>query len=76
MTSRVTKTRVTKGWVLPTRLKPIAGTKQNHSPFRSRAHTHTHKMGETSFTRELTKQEIAEFREAFEMFDMDGGGMS
>lgn len=33
-------------------------------------------MGETSFTRELTKQEVAEFREAFEMFDMDGGGMS
>jgi hypothetical protein len=26
-------------------------------------------------TRELTKEEIAEFKEAFDMFDMDGGGM-
>jgi Ca2+-binding EF-hand superfamily protein len=25
-------------------------------------------------TRELTKEEIAEFKEAFDMFDMDGGG--
>jgi Ca2+-binding EF-hand superfamily protein len=33
-------------------------------------------MAETPFTRELTKQEVAEFREAFEMFDIDGGGMT
>lgn len=31
-------------------------------------------MTSTNFTRELTKQEIDEFREAFDMFDMDGGG--
>lgn len=31
-------------------------------------------MTSGSFTRELTKQEIQEFREAFDMFDMDSGG--
>ena len=31
-------------------------------------------MAEKELTRELTKEEIAEFKEAFEMFDMDGGG--
>jgi Ca2+-binding EF-hand superfamily protein len=31
-------------------------------------------MAEKELTRELTKEEIAEFREAFDMFDMDGGG--
>lgn len=29
---------------------------------------------ESSFTRDLSKIEIAEFREAFDMFDIDGGG--
>lgn len=29
---------------------------------------------EASFTRDLSKVEIAEFREAFDMFDIDGGG--
>jgi len=32
------------------------------------------KMAEKELTRELTKEEVAEFKEAFEMFDMDGGG--
>jgi Ca2+-binding EF-hand superfamily protein len=31
-------------------------------------------MPETVLTRDLTKEEIAEFREAFDMFDIDGGG--
>jgi hypothetical protein len=31
-------------------------------------------MTETLLTREPTKEEVAEFREAFDMFDMDGGG--
>jgi len=31
-------------------------------------------MAEKELTRELTKEEVAEFKEAFEMFDMDGGG--
>jgi hypothetical protein len=31
-------------------------------------------MAETHLTRELTKEEIAEFKEAFDMFDIDHGG--
>jgi hypothetical protein len=31
-------------------------------------------MEENSLTRELTKEELAEFRSAFDMFDIDGGG--
>ena len=31
-------------------------------------------MEEHSLTRELTKEELAEFRSAFDMFDIDGGG--
>jgi Ca2+-binding EF-hand superfamily protein len=30
--------------------------------------------GENQLTRELTKEELAEFRSAFDMFDIDGGG--
>lgn len=29
---------------------------------------------ETVLTRDLTKEEIAEFKQAFDMFDIDGGG--
>jgi Ca2+-binding EF-hand superfamily protein len=29
---------------------------------------------ESDFTRDLSNDEIAEFREAFDMFDLDGGG--
>jgi hypothetical protein len=32
-------------------------------------------MAESQLTRELTKEELAEFRSAFDMFDIDGGGM-
>jgi len=32
------------------------------------------KMAEKELTRDLTKEEIAEFKEAFEMFDIDGNG--
>lgn len=32
-------------------------------------------MPETVLTRDLTKEEVAEFKEAFDMFDIDGGGM-
>ena len=31
-------------------------------------------MAETVLTRDLTKEEVAEFKEAFDMFDIDGGG--
>ena len=31
-------------------------------------------MAEKELTRDLTKEEVAEFKEAFDMFDMDGGG--
>jgi hypothetical protein len=31
-------------------------------------------MEENPLTRELTKEELAEFRSAFDMFDIDGGG--
>jgi Ca2+-binding EF-hand superfamily protein len=31
-------------------------------------------MAETVLTRDLTKEEVAEFRQAFDMFDIDGGG--
>jgi Ca2+-binding EF-hand superfamily protein len=31
-------------------------------------------MEENPLTRELSKEELAEFRSAFDMFDIDGGG--
>jgi Ca2+-binding EF-hand superfamily protein len=31
-------------------------------------------MAESQLTRELTKEELQEFRSAFDMFDIDGGG--